>query len=91
MKNSPRLFRSLTLTACFVSSPILWADEDKDIYTVTRENCGNMALEKCEKVLMWAKKDSKETQQQISEDQAAIHKMHEEALQVMSEDAKQNQ
>lgn len=59
-----------------------------DIYAVTPENCGKMTLEKCKEAMDWAKAYSAKLKAKSKVHRDNIARMHEEALQVLSEDQK---
>jgi len=79
----------LGLIIAFSISFISTADEEKDIYAVTLENCGDIPLETCAKSMEWAKKriEASKTREQVHRENIA--RMHEEALEVLGEDTKE--
>ena len=54
-------------------------------FIVSPENCGKMTLEECEEFMAWAEDDNSALQTSIEDDKAEINRMHEEALNTLSE------
>lgn len=81
-----RTLQTLMLVSILTLSSMVFADEEKNIFTVTPENCGEMTFEKCREAMAWAKQHIQKTRAETQVYEDDIARMHEEALGILGED-----
>lgn len=86
-----KIIISTILLPFLLSLPNLFAKENQtsDSYAITPENCGEMTIEQCQKIMELAKTRSEKIQADINDSKARIDSMHEEALKILNENAKE--
>ena len=71
------------ILVCLITTNTV-AEEPKDRFAVTPENCGDMTLEKCREAMAWAKAYHEKVTADTAAKKAKIQQMHEEALDTLS-------